>query len=71
VKTSDNEAAYRLLHTYQPERSGDLIAVHFTGNGDIALIGKTLIQNNIDVFLLQPQENNLEQLFINLTTDAA
>lgn len=71
VKTSDNETACQLLHVYQPEISGDTIAVNFSSNNDIASIGKMLIHSNLDVFLLQPQENNLEQLFINLTTDAA
>lgn len=71
VKTSDNETALQLLDAHQPEILGDTIAVHFNSNKDIAGIGRTLIQNNIDVFLLQPEENNLEQLFINLTTDAA
>lgn len=71
VKTSDNEAACQLLKAYQPEISDDVIALNFSNNKDIADIGRLLIHNHLDVFLLQPQENNLEQLFIHLTTDAA
>jgi lantibiotic transport system ATP-binding protein len=71
IKTSDNQTASQMLHAYQPEISGDIIALNFSSENDIASIGKTLIQNNIDVFLLQPRENNLEQLFINLTTEAS
>jgi lantibiotic transport system ATP-binding protein len=71
IKTSDNAAAYNLLSTYGPQMNGDTIAVHFSNNGDIAAIGKTIIGANLDLFLLQPEESNLEQLFINLTTDAS
>ena len=71
IKTSDNAAAYDLLAAYGPQMAGDTIAVPFSSNDDIAAIGRGLIQNNLDLFLLQPEENNLEQLFINLTTDAS
>jgi ABC-2 type transport system ATP-binding protein len=71
IKTSDNAAAYELLGEYGPQMAGDTIAVPFSSNNDIAAIGRGLIQNNLDLFLLQPEENNLEQLFINLTTDAS
>jgi len=71
IKTSDNAAAYGLLTAYGPQMTGDTIAVHFSSNNDIAAIGRSLIQANLDLFLLQPEENNLEQLFINLTTDAS
>ncbi len=71
IKTSDNAAAYQLLSAYGPQMVDETIAVHFSNNNDIAAISKSLIQNNLDLFLLQPEENNLEQLFINLTTDAS
>ncbi len=71
INTSDNEMAYRVLGTYQPERTDDTILVHCSGNNEIATINRLLIQNNLDVYLLRPQENNLEQLFINLTTTAS
>lgn len=71
IKTSDNAAAFHLLDAYQPQVVGDTIAVHFAGEHDIAAIGRSVVQNNLDLLLLQPEENNLEQLFINLTTDAS
>lgn len=71
VKTSNNAAALGLLSAYNPQMIGDTIAVHFSSNKDIAAIGRSIMQANLDLFLLQPEENNLEQLFINLTTDAS
>ncbi|HEU4471924.1 MAG TPA: ABC transporter ATP-binding protein [Flavisolibacter sp.] len=71
IKTSDNRAALSLLATRGAQMEGEAIAVRFSSNNDIAAIGRSLIQSNLDLFLLQPEENNLEQLFINLTTDAS
>ena len=68
LSTSDNEAAIQLLQEYDPERTGDTIAVSFNDQRQIAAIQRTLTQNNVDVYLLRPQENDLEQLFIDLTT---
>jgi hypothetical protein len=36
---------------------------------EVAVINRTLTQNDLDVYLLNPKENDLEKLFINLTTD--
>jgi hypothetical protein len=69
INTSDNEAAYRLLRTYNPERSGGNIAISLADIQEAAVINRTLVQNDLNVYKLNPQENNLEQLFINLTTD--
>jgi hypothetical protein len=68
VSTSDNETAVRLLQEYAPEIKGDTITVSFHDNKQIAAIQRTLAQNNVDVYLLRPRENDLEQLFIDLTT---
>lgn len=69
VKTSDNEAAYRLLSGHERERTEGAIAVSFADLNEVASINRILVQNNVDVYQLNPQETNLEQLFINLTTD--
>lgn len=68
INTSDNRAACQLLQALQPEVAGDLVSVLFEGNHQVAAINKTLTGNNLDVYLLHPKENNLEQLFIDLTT---
>jgi lantibiotic transport system ATP-binding protein len=71
VQTSNNEEAYRLLHDYNPGRKPGSISVNYSGVEDIANINRILSANHINVYLLQPEENNLEQLFINLTTTNA
>jgi ABC-type multidrug transport system ATPase subunit len=68
VNTSDNETAIKLLREYSPERSGDTIAVPFRDINQVASIARTFTQNNLDIYLLHPKENNLEQLFIDLTS---
>jgi ABC-2 type transport system ATP-binding protein len=68
LHTSDNEAAIRLLQEHSPERLENAIAVPYNGIAQVAQINRQLLKNDLDVYLLQPQENNLEQLFINLTS---
>lgn len=68
VNTSNNETAIKILREYSPERSGDTIAVPFRDTNQVACIAKTLTQNDLDIYLLHPRENNLEQLFIDLTS---
>ncbi|MBA2761705.1 MAG: ABC transporter ATP-binding protein [Segetibacter sp.] len=69
IDTSDNEAAIKILQEYNPEREGDTLSVPFHDQKQVATIQRALIQNNLDVYLLQPKANDLEQLFIDLTTN--
>jgi len=69
IKTNDNEVAYTLLREYHPERIGETLALSFADMNDVAAINRRLTQNDLDVYLLNPKENDLEKLFINLTTD--
>jgi len=69
IKTSNNEAAYTFLRKYHPERNGETLVLSFVDVKEVAAINRTLIQNDLDVYLLHPKENDLEQLFINLTSD--
>jgi len=71
LQTSNNEAAYRLLYDYYPQRHLQGITLAYNDNKEIASINKILSDNHLDVYLLQPEENNLEQLFINLTNTNA
>jgi lantibiotic transport system ATP-binding protein len=71
INTSDNTAALKLLQGHDAGLSGEIISVAFSGNEEVAGINRKLVQSGLDVYLLQPEENNLEQLFINLTTEPA
>ncbi|MDQ3279240.1 MAG: ABC transporter ATP-binding protein [Bacteroidota bacterium] len=68
IKTSDNEATFRLLQEHQPELNDGTVSIAFSGNKQVAAINRTLTSHNLDVYLLHPKENDLEQLFIDLTT---
>ena len=68
VRTSDNETAVRLLQEHHPELSEETISVAFGDVAQVAAINRTLTGHNLDVYLLQPKTNDLEQLFIDLTS---
>jgi len=68
IKTSDNEAATKLLSGYEPQTEGDSISILLPDQKEVGAIQRTLNQNNIDIYLLQPKKNDLEQLFIDLTS---
>jgi lantibiotic transport system ATP-binding protein len=68
INTSDNEAAVTLLESYNPQREEDKISVSYQDQKQVAAIQRTLYQNNLEVYLLHPKANDLEQLFIDLTT---
>lgn len=69
VNTSDNEVAIKLLSDHGPVIVGDTISFSFRDMGQVASINRTLTQNNLDVYLLHPKENDLERLFIDLTSN--
>ncbi len=68
INTSDDERALKILQAYDPQLTGDGLSIPYTGIEQVAIINKTLISHNLDVYILRPKENNLEQLFIDLTT---
>jgi ABC-2 type transport system ATP-binding protein len=69
INTSDNEQAIKLLRDYNPERTGETLTLTFNDIHQVASINRMLTQSNLDVYLLHPKENDLEQLFINLTSE--
>lgn len=68
IKTSDNDTAFRLLQQYQPDEEGEELTVPFEDNSQLAAINRILTGHKLDVYLLQPSKDDLEQLFIDLTT---
>ena len=71
IRTSNDEAAYSLLREFKPVRTEEALAVTFNALKEVAQINRILTENELDVYLLHPQKNNLEQLFIDLTTEAS
>ena len=68
INTSDNEVALQVLQAYNPERVEDKISVSYVDQNQAAVIQRTLHQNILDIYLLYPKGNDLEQLFIDLTS---
>ena len=68
IKSSDNLIAHKLLQEYHPEAIGDALSFPYESDSQVAAINRTLIHHNLDVYLLHPRENDLEQLFIDLTS---
>ena len=68
LHTSDNFAAQRLLQEFGPEHEGEMLTITYHGRRQAARVNKMLNGHDLDVYLLQPKENGLEELFIHLTT---
>ena len=68
IKSSDNLIAHKLLQEYHPEAIGDALSFPYESENQVAAINRTLLNNNLDVYLLHPRANDLEQLFIDLTS---
>lgn len=68
VKTSDDNEALQLLYHHAPERNGEGLLLNFQDAKEIAYINRTLIGHGLDVYTLYPKSNDLEQLFIDLTS---
>ncbi|MFN2439692.1 MAG: ABC transporter ATP-binding protein [Chitinophagaceae bacterium] len=69
IRTSDNAKALELLNDFNPERSEGTLSLTFNDLNQVAGINRMLTNNGLDVYLLHPKENDLEQLFINLTSE--
>ncbi|HEX2534818.1 MAG TPA: ABC transporter ATP-binding protein [Chitinophagaceae bacterium] len=69
LETADNERAAKLLATHGAERHNGHIVLPFESREKTAFVNRLLHQHDIDVFLLQPQQNDLEQLFIDITSN--
>ncbi|MCG2615174.1 ABC transporter ATP-binding protein [Terrimonas sp. NA20] len=68
INTSDNEKAFELLRDHQPEKAEENVSIAFHDLQQVANITRILTQHALDVYLVCPQKNDLEQLFIDLTS---
>jgi ABC-2 type transport system ATP-binding protein len=69
IHTSDNEMAMRVLRDYQPERERQQLIVPYHDISEVSTMNKLMTHHNLDVYLLQPKEQQLEQLYIDLTSN--
>jgi ABC-2 type transport system ATP-binding protein len=68
INTSDNEQAIILLEAFDPQWDEGGIALSLANKQQVVDIQHTLSRNGLVIYLLQPKTNDLEQLFIDLTT---
>lgn len=68
INTSDNEQAITLLEAYHPQWEEGAISLSLANQQQVVDIQQTLSRNGLVIYLLQPKTNDLEQLFIDLTT---
>jgi ABC-2 type transport system ATP-binding protein len=68
INTSDNAKASELLRDHQPEKAEENVSIAFQDLQQVAGITRLLTQHGLDVYLICPQKNDLEQLFIDLTS---
>ena len=69
LETTNNENALEVLQSYSAQRQNGHLVLPFKDNAQTASINKMLMENGIDVYRLQPKQNDLEQLFLDITSD--
>lgn len=71
IDTSDNMQALTLLHSNGAIQKNGLIQLPAQTKEQIAILVRKLISSNVDIFLLQPQIMDLEQIFLDITSGKA
>ncbi|TCC90330.1 ABC transporter ATP-binding protein [Pedobacter frigiditerrae] len=71
IHTSDDQTALQVLKAHEPELMEGVISVSYHNEQEIAKMSRALYEKQLDIYLLHPQQNNLEQLFMDLTTQHA
>jgi lantibiotic transport system ATP-binding protein len=69
VETTDNDIAVQLLKEFGAERQNGHLVLPFTNKLQSASINRMLIEKGIDVYRMHPQQNDLEKLFLDITSD--
>lgn len=68
IETNDNVSAARLLKSYQVKSVNGKLTLPFESRQQTADINKVLVQSGLSVYALHPQQNDLEQLFLDITS---
>ena len=69
INTSDNNKAAQILQDHNPEMTDEVLSIPYSDVQQVADINRMLTKHDLDVYLLHPKANDLEQLFINLTSN--
>jgi lantibiotic transport system ATP-binding protein len=69
IETNDNGRALQLLQQqFAAQQTENKIILPFQDKEQAAAINKLLVQNGLDVYALHPQQTDLEQLFMDITS---
>jgi ABC-2 type transport system ATP-binding protein len=72
IETSDNGRAFSLLaDRYQVQEGEQLITMPYGGREQTAAINRQLVNEGLDVYAIHPKQSDLEQLFIDITSENA
>ena len=71
IEVSDIAKAQRVLNGHFPvkEVNGTKLLVHFESKERAALLNRTLVQQDVEVYQLAQTQNDLENLFIQITSE--
>ena len=70
IETNNNPGAMEILQQqFAAQQQYDKILIPYKDKHQAAHINKLLVTNGLDVYLLQPQHGDLEQLFIDITSN--
>ena len=70
IETNNNNQALQILQQqFAAQQQHDKIFIPYRDRQQAADVNKLLVQNGLDVYRLQPQQSDLEQLFIDITSN--
>ncbi len=68
IETSNNALAAELLQSYNAKRINGHLEIPYLKREEVGMVSRKLIEGGVDLYLLQPQQNDLEQLFLDITS---
>ena len=69
IDTSNNESALQILNGSGARHLNGYITIPYKSKEVTAAINRKLVEHNLEVYSLHPQQSDLEQLFIDITSN--
>jgi ABC-2 type transport system ATP-binding protein len=69
IETNDNGRALEILSPNYKVQIESLLSLSYGGKQETAAINRLLVNGGVEVYSLHPKQNDLEQLFIEITSD--
>ncbi|RYF94489.1 MAG: ABC transporter ATP-binding protein [Chitinophagaceae bacterium] len=71
IETNDNIAAANVLQSFTIKSLNGKLVLPFENNTQTATINRLLVENGLEVYALHPKQDDLEQLFLDITSTNA